>query len=67
MELTAHYDPLKEEPKIQEFWEKEKVYKFDPKSKKKIFSIDTPPPDTGGCADSMCSILLAQMTMALQQ
>ncbi len=48
MELTAHYDPLKEEPKIQEFWEKEKVYKFDPKSKKKIFSIDTPPPTVSG-------------------
>ncbi len=32
------------EKKWQDYWEKEKIYKFDPKSKKKIFSIDTPPP-----------------------
>ncbi|MBD3313093.1 class I tRNA ligase family protein, partial [Candidatus Woesearchaeota archaeon] len=48
MELPKRYDPLEEEPRIQEFWEKEKVYKFDPKSDKKIFSIDTPPPTVSG-------------------
>jgi valyl-tRNA synthetase len=48
MDLTKNYDPLEEEPKIQEFWEKNKVYSFDPKSKKKIFSIDTPPPTVSG-------------------
>ncbi|MFC1754019.1 valine--tRNA ligase [Thermoproteota archaeon] len=48
MELPKNYDPLEQEPKIQEFWEKEKIYKFDPKSKKKIFSIDTPPPTVSG-------------------
>jgi len=31
------------EKKWQHYWEKEKIYKFNPKSKKKIFSIDTPP------------------------
>ena len=30
------------------YWEKEKIYKFDDKSKKKIFSIDTPPPTVSG-------------------
>ncbi len=32
------------EPKLFDRWQKEKLYKFDKKSKKKIFSIDTPPP-----------------------
>lgn len=40
---------LKEiENKWRTFWEKEKIYKFNPKSKKKIFSIDTPPPTVSG-------------------
>ena len=39
-----HYEPSAEEPKILKFWEKEKIYKFDPKKKGKIYSIDTPPP-----------------------
>jgi valyl-tRNA synthetase len=37
-----------EEAKIINFWEKQKVYKFDPKTKKQIFSIDTPPPTVSG-------------------
>ncbi|PIN85995.1 valine--tRNA ligase [Candidatus Woesearchaeota archaeon CG10_big_fil_rev_8_21_14_0_10_44_13] len=45
---NQNYDPLKEELKIESFWEKEKIYKFDPLSKKKIFSIDTPPPTVSG-------------------
>ncbi len=48
MELPKRYNPLEEEPKIQEFWEKEKIYRFDPKSKNKIYSIDTPPPTVSG-------------------
>ena len=32
------------EKKWQDYWEKEKIYSFNPKSKKKIFSIDVPPP-----------------------
>ncbi|MBU0466216.1 MAG: valine--tRNA ligase [Nanoarchaeota archaeon] len=32
------------EEKWRAYWEKEKIYKFNPKSKKKIYSIDTPPP-----------------------
>ncbi|MFH1585813.1 MAG: valine--tRNA ligase [archaeon] len=32
------------EAKWRNFWEKEKIYKFDPNSKAEIFSIDTPPP-----------------------
>jgi len=36
------------ESRILKFWEKEKIFKFDPKSKKKIYSIDTPPPTVSG-------------------
>jgi valyl-tRNA synthetase len=34
--------------KWQKFWEKEKVYKFDEKSDKPVYSIDTPPPTVSG-------------------
>ncbi len=36
------------EEKYKKFWEKEKIYKFNSKSKKKIYSIDTPPPNISG-------------------
>ena len=32
------------EGKWRKFWDKEKIYKFNTKSKKPIYSIDTPPP-----------------------
>lgn len=43
-ELSKIYDPKKVEKKWQDFWEKEKIYRFDPDSPSPIFSIDTPPP-----------------------
>ncbi len=36
------------EEKWQKFWEKEQIYKFDQKSKKPVYSIDTPPPTVSG-------------------
>jgi valyl-tRNA synthetase len=36
------------EKKWREYWEKEKIFAFDPKSKKKMYSIDTPPPTVSG-------------------
>lgn len=36
------------EEKWRNYWDKEKIYKFNPNSKKKIFSIDTPPPTVSG-------------------
>jgi len=48
MELSKHYDQKEAEPRIQKFWEKNKVYKFNQKSKAKIYSIDTPPPTVSG-------------------
>ncbi len=41
--MDKNYDSKKLE-KWQNFWEKNKIYNFDFKSKKKIFSIDVPPP-----------------------
>jgi len=41
-------DFMEIEEKWKKFWEKEKVYKFNEDSKKKIYSIDTPPPNVSG-------------------
>ena len=45
---SSQYDFKEAEPRIRELWEKEEVYAFDKKSKKKIYSIDTPPPTISG-------------------
>ncbi|MBN1376764.1 valine--tRNA ligase [Candidatus Woesearchaeota archaeon] len=44
MELEKIYDAEKVENKYRQFWKKEKIYDFDFKSKKPVFSIDVPPP-----------------------
>lgn len=43
MEMPKRYDAGEAEPRIQKFWEDSKLFIFDPKSKKPIFSNDTPP------------------------
>lgn len=48
MKLSKHYDPKKSEKKWQDYWEKNKIYKFNPGKKGKIYSIDTPPPTVSG-------------------
>ncbi|HLE07519.1 MAG TPA: valine--tRNA ligase [archaeon] len=42
------YTPSEAEPRIQKFWAEKKIFKFNPTSKKKVFSIDTPPPTMSG-------------------
>lgn len=42
--LSKNYEAEKAEKKWQNYWEKNKIYKFDPKSKKKVYSLDVPPP-----------------------
>ena len=42
------YNPQEAEPRIQKLWKDLKIFKFNPASKKKIFSIDTPPPTMSG-------------------
>ncbi len=44
MALDLH----KIEEKWQAYWEKNRIYKFDRKSKKPVYSIDTPPPTVSG-------------------
>ncbi len=46
--MADHYDPQEREAHWQRYWEENKVYAFDPESKKPIFSIDTPPPTMSG-------------------
>lgn len=48
MELPKQYDSKQSETKWQTYWEKNKIFRFDPKSKAEIFSIDTPPPTVSG-------------------
>jgi len=48
MEIPKNYNPKESEQKWLEFWEKEKVYSFDPDSDAEIFSVDTPPPTVSG-------------------
>ncbi|MFA5176491.1 MAG: valine--tRNA ligase [Candidatus Nanoarchaeia archaeon] len=45
---SQNYDFKASEKKWKEYWEKNKVYKFDINSKKPIYSIDTPPPYISG-------------------
>jgi valyl-tRNA synthetase len=47
-ELAKKYDPKEIEPRIQKFWEDERVFRFDPDSKSPVYSIDTPPPTLSG-------------------
>ena len=42
------YDFKQAEKKWRDYWDKEKIYVFDQKSKAKIYSIDTPPPTVSG-------------------
>ena len=36
------------EKRWKDFWKNEKIFQFDPKSKKKIYSVDNPPPTVSG-------------------
>jgi len=48
MELPKRYNAKESEKKWMDFWEKEKIYAFDPESKAEVYSIDTPPPTVSG-------------------
>lgn len=48
-ELPKEYNPKAVEPKWQEFWEKEGIYRYDwEDTERPVFSIDTPPPYPSG-------------------
>jgi valyl-tRNA synthetase len=44
MDLPKRYDPKEAEDKWQQFWLKNKIFKFEENSSKPLYSIDTPPP-----------------------
>lgn len=46
--LEKKYDYKTSEKKWQEYWQEKGTYKFDEKSNKPVFSIDTPPPTVSG-------------------
>ncbi|MEM3211870.1 MAG: valine--tRNA ligase [Candidatus Micrarchaeaceae archaeon] len=46
--MESKYNPSIEEPAIQDFWERERIFAFDDSSDKPVFSIDTPPPTVSG-------------------
>lgn len=46
--MEKQYKPEKAEKKWQKYWEEKRIYRFDPKSKKEVYSIDTPPPTVSG-------------------
>ena len=46
--LPKNYNPKEIEPRWQRWWEEQGIYRFDPRSGKPIFSIDTPPPTVSG-------------------
>ncbi|RZD31827.1 MAG: valine--tRNA ligase [uncultured DHVE6 group euryarchaeote] len=46
--LDKRPDYKKIEAKWQRFWRTKKIYKFNPNSRKPVFSIDTPPPYISG-------------------
>src|SRR3989344_6867620 len=48
MELLKNYDPKEAEPRLQLFWENNKIYIFNEKSNLPLYSIDTPPPTVSG-------------------
>jgi valyl-tRNA synthetase len=48
MQLPNQYNPKEAELRLQKFWEKNKIYKFNINSKKIVYSIDTPPPTISG-------------------
>src|SRR3989338_2002903 len=42
------YNSKESEKKWIEFWDKESIFKFNPKTKKAVYSVDTPPPTVSG-------------------
>ena len=48
MEMQKSYHPQEAEKRWTQRWEKRETYKFDQRSDKPIYSIDTPPPTISG-------------------
>ncbi|MCK5786624.1 MAG: valine--tRNA ligase [Candidatus Sabulitectum sp.] len=48
MALPRRYKAKESEPRLQQKWADEGIYRYDPDSGKEVYSIDTPPPTVSG-------------------
>ncbi len=48
MTLTKNYSPSITEPFLQQAWQENGIYQFEPRSERPVYSIDTPPPTVSG-------------------
>ncbi len=48
MALGKRYDAKESEPKWQNHWADQGIFRYDPDSEKEVYSIDTPPPTVSG-------------------
>ena len=46
--MEKRYDFKEAEKKMQQFWQREQIYKFDSNRQGEVYSIDTPPPTVSG-------------------
>lgn len=46
--MEQKYDFTVSETKIQEFWKEHQIYRYEENRRKKLFSVDTPPPTVSG-------------------
>jgi len=48
VEEKERYNPFEKEKYWQEFWEKERIYEFNPEQSGHLYTVDTPPPTISG-------------------
>lgn len=48
MPLPKRYKPRESEPRWQRYWQESGIFRYDPDSRKPVYSIDTPPPTVSG-------------------
>ncbi len=48
MALDKNYLAERDEPRLQEVWQAQGIYQFNPSGAKPVYSIDTPPPTVSG-------------------
>jgi valyl-tRNA synthetase len=48
MEEKERYNPSEKEKYWQDFWDRERIYEFDPEKSGPLFTVDTPPPTISG-------------------
>jgi len=48
MALPKRYNAGNSEQHWQEFWQENRIFRFDPDSRKPLYSVDTPPPTVSG-------------------